>query len=167
MGIVSRDMDLLLWFEETAFSTWMRESGPAFFSSLVLHSVAMGFVVGVHVATDLRILGVASGVPLSLMRRFLPVAWGALLLVVVSGGLLLAAYPTKALTNPLFYVKLLAVLAALLIARSLSKGLLGDDGHDAGPVPRKARALAALSLGKLCVGGAEAGVGEIGTGHGV
>ena len=36
IGIVSRDMDFLLWFEETAFSTWMRESGPAFFSSLVL-----------------------------------------------------------------------------------------------------------------------------------
>lgn len=51
-------MDFLLWFEETVFSTWMRESGPAFFSSLVLHSVAMGFVVGIHVATDLRILGV-------------------------------------------------------------------------------------------------------------
>ncbi|MCH2469462.1 MAG: hypothetical protein MK486_05565 [Gemmatimonadetes bacterium] len=146
IGIVSRDMDFLLWFEETAFSTWMRESGPAFFSSLVLHSVAMGFVVGVHVATDLRVLGVACRVPLSLMRGFLPVAWVALWVVVASGALLLCAYPTKALTNPLFYVKLLAVLAALLIARSLTRGLLGDDNHDAGPLPRKARVLAALSL---------------------
>ena len=139
-------MDYLLWFEETAFSTWMRESGPAFFTSLVLHSVAMGFVVGAHVATDLRILGVAPGVPLSLMRRFLPVAWVALVVVAASGVLLLAAYPTKALTNPLFYVKLLAVLAALLIARSLTQGLLRDAGYDAGPLPRKARILAALSL---------------------
>ena len=146
IGIVSGDMDYLLWFEETAFSTWMRESGPAFFTSLVLHSVAMGFVVGVHVATDLRILGVAPRVPLSLMRRFLPVAWVALVVVAASGALLLAAYPTKALTNPLFHVKLLAVLAALLIARSLTQGLLRDAGYDAGPLPRKARILAALSL---------------------
>ncbi len=68
------------------------------------------------------------------------------MLVVVSGALLLAAYPTKALTNPLFYVKLLAVLGALLIGRSITQGLLGDDSHDTGPVPRKARVLAALSL---------------------
>ena len=84
-------MDYLLWLEETAFSTWMRESGPAFFSSLVLHSVAMGFVVGVNVATDLRVLGVAPGVPLSRMRSFRPVAWVALVVVAVSGALLLTA----------------------------------------------------------------------------
>ena len=76
-------MEYFVWLEETAFSTWMRESGPAFFLSLVLHSVAMGFVVGVHVATDLRILGVASGVPLSMMRRFFPVAWASLVAVSV------------------------------------------------------------------------------------
>ena len=65
-------MEYLVWLEETGFSTWMRESGPAFFSSLILHSVAMGFVVGVHVATNMRILGVAPRIPLSLMRRFFP-----------------------------------------------------------------------------------------------
>ena len=90
-------MEYLLWLEETAFSTWLRESGPAFFSSLVLHSVAMGFVVGVNVATDLRVLGVAPGVPLSRMRSFRPVAFVAFVVVAVSGALLLTAYPTKAL----------------------------------------------------------------------
>ncbi len=43
-------MEFLIWFEDTTFSTWMRESATAFFSSLILHSVSMGFVVGVHVA---------------------------------------------------------------------------------------------------------------------
>jgi len=32
--------------EETALSTWLRESGPAFFTSLTLHSLAMAVVVG-------------------------------------------------------------------------------------------------------------------------
>ena len=58
-------IDFLVWLEETRFSTWMRESGPAFFSSLVFHSIGMAFVAGVHVATDLRILGVAPCIPLS------------------------------------------------------------------------------------------------------
>lgn len=139
-------LQYLVWLEETAFSTWMRESGPAFFSTLVFHSVAMGFVVGVHVATDLRILGVASGVPLSLMRRFAPVVWVSLVIISVSGALLLMAYPAKALTNPVFYLKLAAVLAALLIHRSLSNGLLRDPGYDATPTPQRARVLATLSL---------------------
>ena len=117
-------MDLLLWLEETAFSTWMRESGPAFFSTLVLHSVAMGFVVGVHVATNLRILGAAPRIPLSLMSRFFPVLWVNLVVVSLSGALLLVAYPTKALTNPVFYLKLTAVVAALFITRSFMKGVL-------------------------------------------
>ena len=139
-------MDFLLWLEETAFSTWMRESGPAFFSSLTLHAVGMGFVVGVHVATNLRILGVAPGIPLSLMRRFFPVLWVNLVVVSLSGVLLLVAYPAKALTNPVFYLKLSAVVAALFITRSLTKGLLQDSSYDALRAPKKARVLAALSL---------------------
>ncbi|MDP6581409.1 MAG: hypothetical protein QF681_12210 [Vicinamibacterales bacterium] len=139
-------MEYLVWLEETAFSTWMRESGPAFFSNLIFHSVAMGFVVGVHVATNLRLLGVAPRIPLSLMRRFFPVVWVNLFVVSLSGVLLLVAYPAKALTNPVFYLKLGAVLAALCITRSLIHGVMRDPAHDAGCAPTKARALAALSL---------------------
>ena len=120
-------MEYLAWIEGTPFSTWMRESALAFFSSLILHSLAMGFVVGVHVATALRILGVAPGIPLSLMRRFSPVLWVGLVVVVLSGFLLLAAYPAKALTNPVFYLKLAAVVAALFITKSLANGLFGHD----------------------------------------
>jgi hypothetical protein len=139
-------MEFLVWLEETSFSTWMRESGPAFFSTLTLHAVGMGFVVGVHVATNLRILGVAPRIPLSLMRRFFPVLWVGLVVVSVSGALLLVAYPAKALTNPVFFLKLGAVLAALFITRALATGVLQDTRFDAGRTPRKARLLAALSL---------------------
>ena len=139
-------MDYLLWLEETPFSTWMRESGPAFFGSLIFHSVAMGFVVGVHVAMNLRILGVAPRIPLSLMTRFFPVLWVGLVVVSLSGALLLTAYPAKALTNPVFYLKLVAILIALFITRSLAKGVLQDPSYDADRAPKKARVLAALSL---------------------
>jgi hypothetical protein len=139
-------MDYLLWLEETPFSTWMRESGPAFFGSLIFHSVAMGFVVGVHVAMNLRILGMAPGIPLSLMRRFFPVLWVGLVVVSISGVLLLIAYPAKALTNPVFYLKLGAIVTALFITRSLAKGVLQEPSYDAVRAPKKARVLAALSL---------------------
>ena len=139
-------IDFLIWLEETRPSTWMRESGGAFFSSLVFHSIGMAFVAGIHVVTDLRILGVAPGVPRSLMRRYLPVLWASLVVVTLSGLALLLAYPAKALTNPVFYFKLAAIVAALWIMRALMRGVLGDPGHDPVPAPRKAKALAAVSL---------------------
>ena len=139
-------MDFLVWIEETPFSIWMRESGPAFFSTLVFHSVAMGFVVGVHVALNLRILGVAPRVPLSSMRRFFPVLWIGLVVISVSGLLLLTAYPAKAVTDPVFYLKLASILAALFITRWLAKGVLRDPSYDAGPAPKRARVLAVFSL---------------------
>ncbi len=139
-------MDYLLWLEETPFSIWMRESGPAFFGSLIFHSIGMGFVVGLHVAMNLRILGVAPGIPLSLMRRFFGVLWVGLVVVSLSGVLLLIAYPAKALTNPVFYLKLSAVVAALIITRALTRAVLQDTSYDAISAPRRARVLAALSL---------------------
>ena len=139
-------MDYLLWLEGTPFSIWIRESGPAFFGSLILHSVAMGFVVGVHVATNLRILGMAPGIPLSLMRRFSSVFWVSLVFVSLSGVLLLIAYPAKALTNPVFYLKLSAIVIALFITRSLAKGVLQDPSYDVEPAPKKARMLATVSI---------------------
>ena len=139
-------MDYLLWLEDTPFSIWIRESGPAFFGSLILHSVAMGFVVGVHVAMNLRILGMAPGIPLSLMRRFFSVFWVGLVFVSLSGVLLLIAYPAKALTNPVFYLKLSAIVIALFITRSLAKGVLQDPSYDVEPAPKKARMLATVSI---------------------
>ena len=138
-------MEYLAWFEQTLFSSWMRASTLAFFSSLILHALGMGFVVGVHVATNLRILGVAPRVPLSLMRRFRPVVRVGLSVTILSGLLLLVAYPAKALANPVFYLKLGSVIAALLIGRSLTNRL-SRDYRDVGLVLRNERVLAAVSL---------------------
>ena len=124
----------------------MRESGGAFFSSLVFHSIGMAFVAGIHVVTDLRVLGVAPGVPRSLMRRYLPVLWASLVVVTLSGLALLLAYPAKALTNPVFYFKLAAIVAALWIMRALMRGVLGDSRRDSVPAPRREKVLAAVSL---------------------
>jgi hypothetical protein len=139
-------MDALLWLEGTALSTWLRESGPAFFGSLILHALGMAFLVGAHVATDLRVLGVAPGVTPSLMTRFRPVVWPSLALVTASGILLLLAYPTKALTNPVFYAKLMAVASALAVGHGLAASLLRSRASEAPTLPGRAKLAAALSL---------------------
>ena len=140
--------DFLLWLEATAMSTWLRESlSPlAFPTVLTLHTVGMGFLVGTNAAVDLRVLGVVSQMPLKPMERFFPVMWFGFGVNAVSGVLLLIAYPTKAVTNPLFYAKLTVIGLAVANIRLLKKHVFGDASLDERPISRKGKLIAGLSL---------------------
>jgi hypothetical protein len=107
----------LLWLESTALSQWVTGSSSmlAFPGILAVHAIGMAFAVGISVALDLRILGVARGIPFSEIRRFLPILWLGFSVNAVSGVLLLIGYPTKALTNPVFYLKLLLIAVAMVL----------------------------------------------------
>ena len=142
----------LFWLESTAFSIWMRESSSlfAFPGILAVHTVGLAFVAGLNAALDLRLLGVATQVPAITFERFLPAMWMGLWLNVLSGIALLIGYPTKALTNPVFYLKLLFIAAALVILKNVRRRLPMET------VPsRELRMLAAASL--ACWAGAIVG----------
>ena len=81
-----------------------------------------------------------------------PFLWLGLWLNVLSGIALLAAYPTKALTNPIFYIKLGLIAFALAILRSVRRLGLDDGTTEAIPRLRSAKALAITSI--LCWAGA-------------
>lgn len=95
----------------------MRESGIAFFSALTLHSLAMGFVVGINFAVAIRLIGFFPRLEIAALCRFYPLHWYAAILIFISGLALLLAYPAKALTNPVFYLKLCTLLLGLLIGK--------------------------------------------------
>jgi hypothetical protein len=115
------------WVETTAFSTFIRESASlwVFPFILILHTWGLAFLVGANVAIDARALGVALAVPFWSLDRYYRVMWGGFWINAVSGILLLIAYPTKALTNPLFYLKLLMIAAALVLARYIRRYMRG------------------------------------------
>ena len=137
--------------EATAFSTWLRESASlwVFPFVLILHTVGLAFVVGANVVVDLRLLGWVPAVPLLSLRRYVRVMWAGFWVNAVSGVLLLIAYPTKALTNPLFYAKLTLIVVALFAARRIWTAL-GETAANGAPaavaVPANLRTLAAVSL---------------------
>jgi hypothetical protein len=113
-------MDSFLAFiEGSDFSNWIRgDSLLAFPAIITLHTIGMGILAGGSSAIDLRILGAAPGIPLGALRRFYPVLWAALAVNAMTGVLLVIGYPTKQLTNPLFYLKLcLIALAVWLLYR--------------------------------------------------
>jgi len=138
---------IFAWIESSAFSTWVRESEStfAFPTFVVLHTIGMGFLVGISSAIDLRILGIARRIPLAPMERFLPVLWWALGINVVSGVVLLIAYPTKAITNPVFYVKLAGIALGLWLLRLIRIEVFRHS-HAEAPASRKAAMLAIASL---------------------
>lgn len=78
----------------------------------------MGLVVGINIAVNLRLLGVSPRLPIAPLARLYPLHWAGALLIFLSGLALLLAYPAKALTNPLFYLKLITLCSGLVIARS-------------------------------------------------
>jgi hypothetical protein len=135
--------------EHTGLSLWVR--GPsllAFPLILSVHTIGMGFLAGTSSAIDLRILGLAPGVPLLALEKFYPILWAALAANSVSGVLLLAGYPYKAFSNPVFYVKLsfiaLAIVLVLKIRNEVLRPASGDaSGKSIGP---RAKQLALASL---------------------
>ena len=130
------------WLESSAFSVWMRESPSmfAFPGILAAHTVGLALVAGLSGALNLRVLGVATHIPPAAFTRFVPIMWLGFWINLSSGIALMVAYPTKALTNPVFYLKLAFIAAALMMLRPiLERSAQGADS-------RTTKMLAAASL---------------------
>jgi len=137
----------LIWLESTPLHNWIVESPSllAFPGILALHAIGMGFAAGLSAAIDLRILGVAPVVPLHEMRRLLPILWTGFWLNAASGVLLLIGYPTKALTNPVFFLKLTLIAIAMVLVSRITRHLQPD--ADAAVIsPARLKRLAVVSL---------------------
>jgi hypothetical protein len=137
-----------LWIEGWSLSIWLREATTywAFPFVLILHTVGLAFLVGVNVAIDVRALGGMPGVPLASLQRYYRWMWAGFWVNAFSGVLLLIAYPTKALTNPLFYVKLSFIAVGLVVAKIIRRYLLSGAVGANVPAPPRLRVLAAASL---------------------
>ena len=137
-----------IWIETSEFSIWLRESSSlwVFPFVLILHTWGLAFLAGANVMLDVRVLGLALGVPLRSLERYFLVMWIGFSVNAVSGVLLLIAYPTKAMTNPLFYVKLSLIAAGLTLAIRIRRRLSVAPSSPSTPTPTRLRTLAILSL---------------------
>ena len=134
---------IFAWLESTSWNMWI-VSSPSLFAFpgiLAAHTIGLALVVGLAMALDLRLLGVAPNVPPASFTRFVPIMWAGLWLNIVTGLALLLAYPTKALTNPVFYLKLTLIAAGLQTLRTTLRHV-----REGLAVSRSTKQLAALSL---------------------
>ena len=134
--------------EETSLSSWIRDSQSPFgyWFILTVHALGMGVLVGASTVLDLRLLGVAKDLPIAPLKRIYPIMWTGFWMQVASGALLMLAFPTKALTNPVFYTKLFLIGLAMMLMLKLNTRVFGDSGLDDESMMRKGKSLAKWSL---------------------
>lgn len=139
----------LVWLESTAVSTWIRESGSLWGYPLVLtaHTVGMSLLVGASAVIDLRLLGVAAGVPLGPLAVVLRALWAGAAISLLSGLLLFGADASTKGTTTVFFVKLAFIAAGLVVAWRLARVFDGGAAEATfGAARGRTRALAAVSL---------------------
>lgn len=151
-------MALLGSLENSGFGIWVRESGSlwSYPTIIFLHSLGLSFVVGLNVAMDLRLLGVAPRLPLAPLEKLFPVMWTGFWINVASGVALTIADATTMLISPVFWVKMTCIILAVGNMVLIRRQLLA--AAPAGPsAPRFRAKLLAISSIVLWTGAITAG----------
>lgn len=112
---------------------WLREGGSLWGYPAILftHTLGLGTVAGVNGVVDLRVLGFGRRIPLSSLLGLSGVAWIAMTVTVVSGLILLGADAANKLAAPIFYIKMLFVILALLCTQQIQRVLAAGDAAEA------------------------------------
>ncbi|HVJ30455.1 MAG TPA: hypothetical protein VNA66_09135 [Gammaproteobacteria bacterium] len=140
-------MALFASIERMGLSVWVRESPSllAFPFILFLHTLGLAMLAGLNVGLDAWLLGRRKLPPFELPNIY-RVMWLGFGINALSGLALLAAYPAKALTNWVFFVKLLCIAIALWVLQQLKGELVVAGGTAGRDVSGRARRLALASL---------------------
>ena len=134
--------------EDTGLSTWLRESESpfAFYFILLFHTFGLALLVGANVVVDLRLLGVARGIPLAPLKRLFRIMWIGFSINAVTGVFLVIAYPTKSLTNWDFYLKLAVIAFAVWVMQRLKTVVFADASLSEADMMARGATLAKWSL---------------------
>jgi hypothetical protein len=112
-------LEIFARIELSPLSTAVREVWWVFPAMLVLHSLAMAMMAGTGVVIALRRTGAGAAIAIPQFNALRPLLWLGLVGAAISGAALILAYPAKALTNPLFYLKLILLSAACWLSLQL------------------------------------------------
>lgn len=110
--------------ENTALAAWLRSSTWGYPAVEAVHIWGLAVLLGTAVAFDLRLLGVASRLPVDALARFLlPCARTAFAIAVFSGALLFSMQATTFATQPLFYIKMGTIALAVINTSIFHRGI--------------------------------------------
>lgn len=105
------------WLSNTPLSQAIQTTSWAIPGIQVVHILCLAVLFALALSFSLRIAGRGFAVETlaSLAGRFVPAMWICLALLLVSGALLILAEPFRAITNPVFYLKMALLAVAIVI----------------------------------------------------
>lgn len=133
-------MGILISIEESGVGVWIRESLWGYPIVLSCHAVGMAIVVGTFAMVDIRVLGFASGIPITAFKRLLTIGWLGFLLNLVSGCLLFTGDAQRFFFQGVFEIKMGLIVLGGIMMWYLVRALRVD------PESARVKYIAALSL---------------------
>jgi hypothetical protein len=105
------------WLTATALSQLIQTTSWAIPGIQVVHIVALAtlFALALNLALRISGRGLAAESLASLAGRFVPAIWICLVVLLVTGALLIIAEPFRTITNPVFYLKMVLLLVAVVL----------------------------------------------------
>jgi hypothetical protein len=134
------------WLAATSLSASIQTAGWIIPTLQTIHILGVAVLFSSAVLVDLRIWRLLQrDAPVEeVARRFLPLIWPVLLVLLVTGSLLIIAEPRRSLLNSTFYLKMALLAVAVLLTAALQWSLLSAPGFwDKGRMRRIAGQLAA------------------------
>jgi len=113
--------------QNSQFAFWLSQG--AYPVILTFHSVGLALLVGLLVVIDLRVLGLAPGMPIASLRAFMKVVWIGFWANFASGVLLFCISPEKFYYSTMFRFKMSFIVVGLVLGAVLQRSLLrvGDE----------------------------------------
>jgi hypothetical protein len=117
--------DFSRWLAATPLSHAIQTNGWVIPTLQTIHILAVAVVFSSAILVNLRLWRLLQrDVPLSdIARRFLPVIWPVLLILLLTGSLLIIGEPRRALLNTTFYFKMTLLVIALVLTVGLQWSL--------------------------------------------
>ena len=140
-------METLSAIENSGVGIWVRESGSlwSYPTIIFLHSLGLSFLVGMSVVVDLRVLGVASRLPIAPLEGLFPLMWLGFWINTASGVALLVADASTMLVSAVFWVKMACIVAAMISMVFVRRRVFASPRVDSDP-PLTVKLLAVSSL---------------------
>ena len=121
--------DISKWLAATSLSHAIQTAGWIIPALQTIHILCVAVLFSAAVLVDLRIWRLLlRELPLrDVGRRFLPLIWPVVLILLVTGALLIVGEPRRSLLNTTFYIKM-ALLAVALVLTGLLQWSLASPG---------------------------------------
>jgi len=116
---------------------------------LSIHSIGMAAVVGLVLMLDIRVLGLATRIPVMTFRKFMPYAWAGFALNLISGLLLFASTATRLVDNWPFIAKMIAIVLGGIMTFVLWRQL--EEAHRQSQEPIISRGAKVIAFSSLAL----------------